>query len=146
VQCPDGTLADRLGRRGRQRDRDRRAAADGAVDRDLTAQLLDDAVDRRQSEAGAAAARLGRVERLERALPHAVGHASAVVAYDHRHRVVGQRALADDDLDVAARLHRVARRASRLNCMKTRFQISIKRSPSASGEPGGPPNTPGPWS
>ena len=25
------------------------------------------------------------------------------------------------------------------NCMKTRFQISMNRSPSASGEPGGPP-------
>jgi hypothetical protein len=32
------------------------------------------------------------------------------------------------------------------NCMKTRFQISTKRSPSASGEPGGPPQILSPWS
>ena len=31
-------------------------------------------------------------------------------------------------------------------CMKTRFQISMKRSPSASGEPGGPPGILSPWS
>ena len=31
-------------------------------------------------------------------------------------------------------------------CMKTRFQISTKRSPSSSGLPGGPPGIPGPWS
>ena len=32
------------------------------------------------------------------------------------------------------------------NCMKTRFQISTKRSPSSSGEPGGPPGMSDPWS
>ena len=32
------------------------------------------------------------------------------------------------------------------NCMKTRFQISMKRSPSSSGEPGGPPGMAAPWS
>ena len=32
------------------------------------------------------------------------------------------------------------------NCMNTRFQISMKRSPSSSGLPGGPPGTSGPWS
>ena len=31
-------------------------------------------------------------------------------------------------------------------CMKTRFQISMKRSPSSSGLPGGPPGISGPWS
>ncbi len=31
--------------------------------------------------------------------------------------------------------------AERSNCMNTRFQISTQRSPSASGEPGGPPAT-----
>ena len=31
-------------------------------------------------------------------------------------------------------------------CMNTRFQISMKRSPSASGEPGGPPGILSPWS
>jgi hypothetical protein len=31
-------------------------------------------------------------------------------------------------------------------CMKTRFQNSVKRSPSSSGEPGGPPAISGPWS
>ena len=33
-----------------------------------------------------------------------------------------------------------------LNCMKTLFQISMKRSPSSSGLPGGPPGIWGPWS
>ena len=32
------------------------------------------------------------------------------------------------------------------NCMNTRFQISMKRSPSWSGLPGGPPGMPSPWS
>ncbi len=32
------------------------------------------------------------------------------------------------------------------NCMNTRFQISMKRSPSSSGLPGGPPGISGPWS
>jgi len=32
------------------------------------------------------------------------------------------------------------------NCMKTRFQISMKRSPSCSALPGGPPGMAGPWS
>jgi hypothetical protein len=32
----------------------------------------------------------------------------------------------------------------RSNCMNTRFQISIQRSPSASSEPGGPPGIAGP--
>ena len=32
------------------------------------------------------------------------------------------------------------------NCMNTRFQISMKRSPSWSGEPGGPPGILSPWS
>ena len=32
------------------------------------------------------------------------------------------------------------------NCMKTRFQISMKRSPSWSGLPGGPPGMCSPWS
>ncbi len=32
------------------------------------------------------------------------------------------------------------------NCMNTRFQISTKRSPSSSGDPGGPPAIAGPWS
>ena len=32
------------------------------------------------------------------------------------------------------------------NCMNTRFQNSTNRSPSSSGEPGGPPATCGPWS
>ena len=36
--------------------------------------------------------------------------------------------------------------ASCSNCMKTRFQISMKRSPSASGVPGGPPQMWSPWS
>ena len=31
-------------------------------------------------------------------------------------------------------------------CMKTRFHISMKRSPSSSGLPGGPPGMPSPWS
>ncbi|KZC02996.1 hypothetical protein AU375_00709 [Methylobacterium radiotolerans] len=31
-------------------------------------------------------------------------------------------------------------------CMNTRFQNSRKRSPSSSGEPGGPPCSAGPWS
>ncbi len=35
---------------------------------------------------------------------------------------------------------------SRLNCIKTKFQISTYLSPSASGVPGGPPATSGPWS
>ena len=30
--------------------------------------------------------------------------------------------------------------------MKTRFQISMKRSPSCVGLPGGPPGMPSPWS
>ena len=34
--------------------------------------------------------------------------------------------------------------AARSNCMNTRFHISMKRSPSSSGEPGGPPSTSGP--
>ncbi|CSC36487.1 Uncharacterised protein [Vibrio cholerae] len=33
-----------------------------------------------------------------------------------------------------------------MNCMKTLFQISMKRSPSSSGEPGGPPQMWSPWS
>jgi len=32
------------------------------------------------------------------------------------------------------------------NCMKTRFQISTNRSPSSSGDPGGPPAMCSPWS
>ena len=32
------------------------------------------------------------------------------------------------------------------NCIKTRFQISMNRSPSSSGLPGGPPAIRGPWS
>jgi len=32
------------------------------------------------------------------------------------------------------------------NCMNTWFQISMKRSPSSSGLPGGPPGMCGPWS
>jgi hypothetical protein len=32
------------------------------------------------------------------------------------------------------------------NCMNTKFQISMKRSPSCSGEPGGPPQILSPWS
>jgi hypothetical protein len=36
--------------------------------------------------------------------------------------------------------------AERSYCMKTRFQISTYRSPSSSGEPGGPPGIGSPWS
>ncbi len=38
------------------------------------------------------------------------------------------------------------RRAAMSNCMNTLFQISMKRSPSSSGLPGGPPGMSGPWS
>ena len=55
-----------------------------------------------------------------------------------------------DALEPHAGVDRGLRQATRLppascsNCMKTRFQISMKRSPSASGEPGGPPGICGP--
>ena len=62
-----------------QRDVDARAAAGRALDADGAAALLDDAVDDREAEAGAAADLLGRVERLEHARAHLFAHAGAGV-------------------------------------------------------------------
>ena len=75
--------------------------------------------------------------------PHQVGVEVVVLALQDR----------TDALEPHAGVDRGARAAGRgapssccSNCMKTRFQISMKRSPSSSGLPGGPPGISGPWS
>ena len=57
-----------------------RALALGAVDPDMAARLLGEAVDHRQPEAGALADRLGREERLEDLRERVRRHADAGVA------------------------------------------------------------------
>ena len=59
-----------------------------------------------------------------------------VGALQHRGDALEPHAGVDRGLAAA---RRACRRASCSYCMNTRFQISMKRSPSASGEPGGPP-------
>src|SRR4030095_12471021 len=71
----------------RQEDLERRAAAVLAVNPDVDAVLLDDAVAGGEAETGAAAGRLGREERLEEVPRDVLGHAHAGVA-DGQHHVV----------------------------------------------------------
>ena len=73
-----------LGRR--QIELDRGAVADLAVDPDMPARLLDEAVDHAQPEARALADFLGGEERLEHLVLHLLGHAGAGVA-DGKHHI-----------------------------------------------------------
>ena len=79
--------------RARQEDLERRAAAVLAVDPDVAAVLLDDAVAGGEAEAGALARRLGREERLEQVARHLLGHAHAGVADREHHVLARQHAL-----------------------------------------------------
>ena len=105
----------------RQEDAEGGALADGAVDDDLPARLRDDAVHRRQPEAGALARLLGREERLEDARARRVVDARAGVAHrehdpaaDWHAGVVRRGRVLDVDVlggdgEHAARRHGVAR-------------------------------------
>src|SRR5207237_7051646 len=67
------------------------AAADFAVHFNMTAALLDDAVDRGQAQARALADFLGREEWLENLRAHRLSHAAAAVAYDQHYERTGRR-------------------------------------------------------
>src|SRR6202012_867963 len=64
-----------------------RTATLGALDPDMTTRLLDEAVDHRQSEAGALTDRLGGEERLQNPAESIVGHADTRIT-DTDHDVV----------------------------------------------------------
>src|SRR3546814_11797865 len=66
----------------------RTAPARHRADFDAAAVVLDDAEHDRQAQAGPLANRLGRVERLEDALPHLLAHAAAGVEDADRDAVV----------------------------------------------------------
>src|SRR5690606_20426055 len=69
---------------GRQVDPDRRSLARLAVKRDMSAGLLEKAIDRAQTEAGSVSDWLGGEEGFERPLPDLIRHAGAGVAHgDH---------------------------------------------------------------
>ena len=92
---PSGARLDRLrrpfpGRDAGKVDLERRAVPGLAVDPDVPAALLDDAVHGRQPEPGALAGRLGREERLERVLRTVGVHAAAGVAH-REHHVLARR-------------------------------------------------------
>nr|GEU28229.1 hypothetical protein [Tanacetum cinerariifolium] len=76
--------------RARQVQLDGRALAHLAVDLDVAARLLDQAIHHRQAEAGALAFRLGGKERFERLRQHLCRHAAARVA-DGNHDVLAGR-------------------------------------------------------
>src|SRR3546814_10852431 len=95
-----------------------RALARHRADFDAAAVVLDDAEHDRQTQAGPLANRLGRVERLEDALPHLLAHAAAGVEDADRDAVVfGLRMQIDATLafDRLAGIGDQDRKSTRLN-------------------------------
>ena len=82
-------------------ERDRRAGAERARDRDRALRLAHEAIDGAQAQAGAAAAFLGGEKRLEGALAHLVGHAAAVVGDRDRDEAPAVRAGLGFAVDIA---------------------------------------------